>query len=153
MSLFNELHSKYYTLVNHILSSISEEGMDICALRDLITKEGFLETPTILLPLLTSQTDESYHLLYKKDATYYGVLDNPPIAFLTQTQKAWMKTLTLDPKIHLFLDEDELYELRKSLRDIEPLFLPEVIHPVHQASINTAFTNDSYIQLDRKSVV
>ncbi len=149
MSLFNELHSKYYTLVNHILSSISEEGADISTLRKIITTEGFLETPTVLLPLLTSQTDEGYHLLHKENTTYYSVLQNPPITFLTQTQKSWLKTLTLDPKIHLFLDEDELYQLKKVLRNVEPLFLPETIHPIHQASLDTDFTNQDYIHLFR----
>lgn len=149
MSLFNELHSKYYTLVNHILTSIPEEGISLGTLRKVVTEKGFLETPTCLIPLLTDQDDEGYHLLCEKENTYYSVLKNKPMTFLTQTQKAWLKTLTLDSKIQLFLDEDELYELKKSLRDIEPLFLPETIHHVHQSSLNTDFFDKTYVTLFR----
>ena len=149
MSLFNELHSKYYTLVNHILTSIHDEGITLNTLRKIVAQEGFLETPPILLPLLTAQDDEGYHLLCKKENTYYSVLQNKPMTFLTYTQKAWLKTLTLDSKIQLFLDEDELYELKKSLRDVEPLFLPETIHHVHQSSFNRNFVDDTYVSLFR----
>ncbi len=149
MSLFNELHSKYYTLVNHILTSIPDEGISLSTLRKIVAQEGFLETPPILLPLLTAQDDEGYHLLCEKENTYYSVLQNKPMTFLTYTQKAWLKTLILDSKIQLFLDEDERYQLKKALRDIEPLFLPDTIHHVHQASLNKDFVNDAYVTLFR----
>lgn len=149
MSLFNELHSKYYTLIHYILTSIPDEGTNLGSLRKVVTEKGFLETPTTLIPLLTNQDDESYHLLCKKENTYYSVLKNKPLTFLTSTERSWLKTLTLDPKIQLFLDEDELYELKKVLRDVEPLFLPETIHHVHQASLDTDFTDKAYITLFR----
>lgn len=149
MSLFNELHSKYYTLVNYILTSIPDEGISLGMLRKAVTEKGFLETPTCLIPLLTAQDDEGYHLLCEKENAYYSVLKNKPITFLTETQKAWLKTLTLDSKIQLFLDEDELYELKKALRDVEPLFLPEMIHHVHQSSLSTNFFDKTYITIFR----
>ena len=149
MSLFNELHSKYYTLIHYILTSLPNEGITLEDLRKVVTERGFLETPIHLIPLLTHQEDESYHLLRKEEKGYYSVLKNKPLAFLTYTQKAWLKTLTLDPKIQLFLDEDELYELKKVLRDVEPLFLPEVIHLVHQSSLDTDFTDKAYITFFR----
>ncbi len=149
MSLFNELHSKYYTLIHYILTSIPDEGSSLESLRKVVTEKGFLETPTSLLPLLTNQEDESYHLLYKKENTYYKVLKNTPLSFLTCTQKAWLKTLTLDSKIQLFLDEDELYELKKALREVEPLFLPDAIHTVHQSYLDTDFKDNAYITLFR----
>lgn len=149
MSLFNELYSKYYTLINYILTSIPDEGTNLETLRKVVTDKGFLETPTSLMPLLTNQGDEGYHLLCKKENTYYSILKNKPLTFLTYTQKAWLKTLTLDSKVQLFLDEDELYELKKVLRDVEPLFLPEALHHVHQSSLATDFTDKTYTTLFR----
>lgn len=147
MTPFSELYGKYYTLVTHILQMAHQKPITLETIRDYIAKEGFLETPTALLPPLTAQDEEGYHLLLKDENTYCSVLKNAPKMPITHLEACWLKSLLDDPKLSLFLEEDDLYLLKKSLASFEPLYTKDMFCFARQNTHDTLYANSTYQKL------
>lgn len=148
---FSELYSKYYTLTQHLLGLASDEPISLSKLREVVTTEGFLESPLSLIPPLTMQDEESYHLLIKeasttKDATYRSILKHTPKPCLTNLELEWMKSLLSDQKLHLFLDEEDIYLLKKALSRHDALITPESFSYVRQNTSKKTYTSSQYAQ-------
>ena len=147
MTPFSELYSKYYTLVSHILQLAHEKPLSLEDLRTYITEEGFLETPTALIPPLTSQDEESYHLLLKEENTFTSILKNKPPVLLTQLEARFLKTLLQDPKLGLFLEDEDFYLLKKALSEFEPLYTQEMIGFARQNPQDDLYQDAHYKKL------
>ena len=146
---FSELYSKYYTLTQHLLDLTSDKPITLSKLREIVATNGFLESPLSLIPPLTMQDEESYHLLIKeasdaKDATYHSILKHPPKPYLTNLELEWMKSLLSDQKLHLFLDEEDLYLLKKALSKHHALITPERFCYVRQNANKKTYTSSQY---------
>lgn len=144
MELFSELYGKYYTLIQRILTSAHHDGITLSAIRSIVAEDGFLESPTSLIPPLTAQDKDSYHLLYKKEDKYYSILKDKPKAYFTNLEISWLKSLLSDPKMNLFFEEDELYYLKSTFKEVEPIIEPHMFGSVQGAS-HCDFTNETYI--------
>ena len=149
MELFSELYGKYYTLIQRILTTAHQDGVTLNTIRTIVAEDGFLESPTSLVPPLTAQNKDSYHLLYKKEDRYYSALKNIPKPYFTHLEISWLKSLLNDPKMNLFFEDDELYFLKSTFKEVEPLFDPYIFGSV-QGTSNCDFTDEAYISKFKK---
>lgn len=145
MTPFSELYSKYYTLTANILSLAYKEPIDLDTIRALITEKGFLESPTSLLPQLISQEEDGYHLLFKDGKTYRSILKNKPVSTFTTLEASWLRALLEDEKIHLFLNDEDYYIIKKALGSIEPLITSDMISFARQNQSCRGYYSKSYI--------
>ncbi len=111
--IFSELYSAYYNAVAKILSKVIEEDSTERDLQNIIENTAFAESSLTILPSIKSGKWQ----IINEDLTT-PVL-NAPTMPLTNLQKRWLKSISLDPRIRLF---DISFE---GLEDIEPLFTPE----------------------------
>ena len=124
MELFSEIYGCYFSVVSRILNQ-AENGLTKSEIEKLVADGGFYDSAFHLLPALFSG---EWNLLREENNTYYSKLKSQTKRPLTTLEKAWLKALTADPRIQIFLNEAQLEELQKSLADIEPLFLNDDFH-------------------------
>lgn len=118
MELFSEIYSRYYELVSRLLM---EPPLDRRELEQFVSDHGFGESILHLLPKLTRQ--DGWRLLEQSEGGYYRTrLLHPPKRALSLLEKAWLKTVLLDPRASLFLDLEEQQALMDALEDVEPLY-------------------------------
>ena len=118
MELFSEIYGCYFSVVSQILDQ-AKNGLTKSEIESLVSDGGFYDSAFHLLPSLFS---DEWNLLSEKDKVYYSKLTGNTKRPLTILEKLWLKALTNDPRINLFLEEEQLNQLRESLVDIEPLF-------------------------------
>ena len=119
MELFSEIYGCYFTVVSRILER-AQNGLTKGEIEKLVSEGGFYDSIFHLLPALFSG---EWKLLHEKDSVYYSKTSGETKRPLTTLEKSWLKALTDDPRINLFLNTEQLDHLRESLVDIEPLFL------------------------------
>lgn len=141
MELFSEIYGCYFNVVSRILDQ-TQTGMTKSEIEKLVKEGGFYDSAFHLLPALFSN---EWSLLNEKDNVYYSRLINPSKRSLTILEKSWLKALTEDPRIQLFLDAAQLAELRKSLSDVPPLYLNSDFHIYDKHLDGDAFENPDYI--------
>lgn len=136
MELFSEIYGCYYTVMARILRHAHPGGLARADIEAMIKESGFADTAFHLLPKLISG---EWPLLIERDGRFYSILSSAdterPLGTLEQ---AWLKSLLNDPRMCLFLDDDQIKTLDKAL-NIEPLFLPGDFH-----FYDAALDGDSY---------
>ena len=118
MELFSEIYGCYFTVVSRILNR-AQDGMTKCEIEKIVDDGGFYDSAFHLLPALFSG---EWNLLCENNKAFYSRLLGDIKRPLTTLEKSWLMALTGDPRINLFLDEEQINELRESLADVEPLF-------------------------------
>ena len=108
--IFSELYSAYYNTVAKILKTAVDHPLSKNELKLIIEEKAFGESILNIEPALT---DERWQLLSNDGST---TLKNTPTMPLTELQKRWLKSVSLDPRIQLF---DVSFP---DLSDVEPLF-------------------------------
>ena len=149
LQLFNALFGCYFTTVYHILKEAGSRELTNAKYRDLIRKTaetyGFPEiSSTLILDAITLGENEeleenkdawpfferiikeekSASSLSSKKAQYQmhkNKLQNISIFPLSIIEKMWLKSIYLNPRIELFIDDD-FPKPKPKLRDVEPLF-------------------------------
>lgn len=124
MELFSEIYGCYFTVVSRILER-AQNGLSKNEIEKLVSEGGFYNSAFHLLPSLFSG---EWNLLCEKDKIYSSRLSGQIKRPLTMHEKAWLKALTYDPRIKLFLDDVQVAELCNSLATVEPLFRIENFH-------------------------
>lgn len=123
MELFEKVYSCYYQVVKHVLKEAAAHPLTKKEIEALVKQYGFEESALTILPKLTGG---EWQLLKKtEEGTYLPVVSHVPSPPLTKLQKCWLKALLSDPRISLFLNEEEKIEAEKALAGAEPLFLQE----------------------------
>lgn len=120
MEIFSEIYSCYYQVLRHLLDST--EALTIQDIRSRICGEGFEESLLSIVPRLE---DGTWNLL-ERDGNLYRSKISP--AFLTPVsdlEKSYLKALLSDPRIGLFLEQEELEKLQNMLSMVSPLWTPE----------------------------
>lgn len=129
--LFNEIYGAYYKAAGEIIKAAldnSDGSLDDEKIRDIAAHCGTRETPVEIEQELKSG----------KWVFLDGVKTNishKPERPWTDLELRWLKTIMLDPRVRLFMDEPEIKEkifgghtdLEEQLSGIEPLYLPEDI--------------------------
>ena len=130
--IFSELYGVYYRTIAEILKAAMEHNVTAQEIRDISQRYAFRESSVHIEKMLT----EGRWQLLKADGT--TLIQNPPILPLTTTQKQWLKAISLDPRIRLFLDE------LPDLSDVQPLFTPEDVYIFDQYADGDSYTDESY---------
>lgn len=141
MELFSEIYGCYFTVVARILDQ-AKTGVTKAEIEELVHGDGFYDSTFHLLPSLFL---DEWKLLSEKDERYYSNLSAAPKRPLTLLEKAWLKALLEDPRILLFINEDERIELNKSFADVQPLFEQRDFHHYDRHLDGDQFNDPDYI--------
>lgn len=120
MEFFSEIYGCYYEIVAQILAHADENGVSKKEIMDITERLGFAESGLTIPDKLYS--GEWPFLDKTETGNYVSRLDYSPQTPLTLLQKRWLKTLLLDARIRLFLDDASLLEIADVLRDVTPLW-------------------------------
>lgn len=119
MELFSEIYSCYYNVVSKILNKSVNNSISKENIYNIIHDNAFSESTLHILPNLIQG---EWNLLEESNGEYLSKLKSPINLPLTLLEKSWLKSLLQDKRISLFLKEEEVLYLQKSLDHIEPLF-------------------------------
>ncbi len=138
--LFNEIYSLYYTTIAKVISFSQNKMLDTDSLYKIVQSSAFPESVLTMIPAL----ENGNWPIIKKNWTT-NIRHNPsvPLSFL---EKRWLKSLCLDPKIHLFLSEETLEQLKENLSFVEALFNQEDFYFYDAYSDADDFTDNVYIE-------
>lgn len=132
--IFSELYGAYYNAVAGILKEAIEKPIDKKKIRELAEKSAFSESVLTIEPSLTGGRWQ----LLKKDGT--TPIEHVPEMPLTALQKRWLCSISKDPRIKLFTDEDLGYE------DEEPLFRPEDTYIFDKYLDGDPYDDEDYVK-------
>lgn len=132
--IFSELYSVYYNTVAKIINSIQNGNTDEKALRRIIENNAFGESVLTILPSLKNG---KWRLCTEDFKT---PLIHTPDFPLTDLQKGWLKSISLDKRIRLFGVEFN------GLDDVEPLFTQMDFRIYDQYSDGDDFEDEGYIE-------
>ena len=108
--IFSELYSAYYNTVASVLKTAVKKPLKKNELRDIVEKNAFGESILNIEPALA---EERWQLIRSDGST---PLVHSPSMPMTTLEKQWLKAIYADPRIRLFMDDED------SLPDVKPLF-------------------------------
>jgi hypothetical protein len=128
-----------------LLEKASQNEITRKEITNTVAEHGFSESELYFTPDAISQND-GYGLLYKTPAGYRSVLKSNPAEFLTGLQRRFIKTILQDNRIKLFLNEQEIEELKLLFKEVEPLFNPDDYINVETVQDRDDCCDDKYIR-------
>ncbi len=131
--LFNEIYGAYYNTVAEILTLAVKGELDEKKLKETVEKRAFGESIMTIPSALKSQKWQ----LLNPDLT--TPIKHTPTMPLTQIERMWLKSISLDPRVKLF-DFDFSF-----LEDVEPLFDPADIQYYDRYADGDDFADPGYI--------
>lgn len=132
--IFNEIYSAYYNAVAKILSELIEGNRDERSLNKIVNEKAFGESMLTILPALKN---EKWQLAHSDLTT---AIKHKPTMPLTNVEKRWLKSISLDPRIQLFGIE------LKGLENVEPLFTAEDYYIYDKYADGDPYSNPDYIK-------
>lgn len=143
--MYNEIYGLYYLMMEQILIKAENDGISQKDILDIVNEYGFAESNIYFTPKATAQDGSGYNLLTKSGDKYNTVLKNHIAGYSTTTQLSVIKTMLVDRRIRLFLDDEELNNLLASLENVEPLYNNEDILNVGVSKASDKYDNPQYI--------
>lgn len=132
--IFNEIYSAYYNAVAKIITALLEGNADEKSLNKIVSENAFGESMFSVIPSLKN---EKWQLVHSDFTT---PIKNIPTLPLTNLQKMWLKSVSLDPRIKLF-DVDFSF-----LEDVEPLFTSDDYYIYDKYSDGDPYTDEAYVE-------
>ena len=132
--LFSEYYGLYYACVAEILAEAVEGTLTKERISEIASKQDFGES---VLSIPANLRNGNWPLITPDCKTRIRHIPAHPVTLL---QKRWLKTLLLDPRIHLFGLTD------KDLEDVAPLFDPAKIVWYDRYSDGDHFEDEGYIE-------
>lgn len=132
--LFHEIYGSYYNVIAAVLSEAVNGTLEDRKIRKIIQEKAFDES---ILNIPDKLVGGNWHLLTED---YETPLMSEPKIHLTMLQKRWLKSLLLDPRIKLFQPDDD------GLKDLEPLFSPEMVVYYDQNRDGDPYTEPIYVE-------
>lgn len=129
---FSELYGAYYTAVAKIISKAIESPLSSNDIRAIIEENAFGES---VWNIESSLTNEKWQLITKEGET---PIVNEPTLSMTNLEKSWLKAISLDPRVKLFIEDFS------DLEDVEPLFTPEDIRIFDQYADGDPYEDEKY---------
>lgn len=142
MEYFSEIYGCYYEIVAQILAGADMNAVSKQEILDITERLGFAESALTIPDKLFS--DQWAFLDKTETGDYISRLDHAPHMPLTLLQKRWLKTLLLDKRIRLFLDDAALTELAAALNDITPLWSSEQFYYYDRYENGDDFSSEKY---------
>lgn len=144
MEFFSEIYGSYYEIVAQILARANIDAVSKQEILDITERLGFAESGlTVPDKLFSGQWD---FLNKTETGDYTSRLDHAPHMPLTLLQKRWLKTLLLDDRIRLFLNDAALTELTAALKDVTPLWSSEQFYYYDRYENGDNFSSEEYRQ-------
>lgn len=112
MRIFSEIYGCYYNIIYRLLSDYGKITDN--EITEIIREKGYGESMLFLLPKLKDDVWECI-----------GEARPNPVIPLTSYQKSWLKTILMDKRINLFLEQEEVQGLMEQLSEVEPIFRQE----------------------------
>ena len=134
---FSELYSAYYNAVARILKEACAHPLSRAELRSIVSREAFGES---LLTIEPAILDGRWPFLNPDGTT---PIRHAPTMPLTLLQRRWLKSISLDPRIRLFSDEDFADP------EVEPLFRPEDIEVFDRYTDGDPYDDEHYVRTFR----
>lgn len=161
-TLFSEMYNCYYQVVRHILDQASLSALTEKQMMEITHTYGYQESALSIIPSLihgdwpflekAEDLKSSYKsqplprcspLLPARYRSRLGCLQSQSLP-LTSLQKAWLKSLLSDPRIRLFLTDQQLSLFKDALGDTKPLFHTTYFHSFDQYRDHDPFTSIQY---------
>lgn len=122
MKLFSEVYGAYFRCAERILS---EGETTEKRLREIVSQNAFRDSllfiPEKLIPDKCGASP--WGLLKRSDnGSLFSVLSKTPPKIITNLQKSWLKAKLSDPRVRLFLSDEDITALSRRLSDIKPLY-------------------------------
>ena len=130
--IFSELYSAYYNTVASILKTVIKQPLKKNELRDIVEKNAFSESILNIEPALT----EGRWQLIRSDGS--TPLVHSPSMPMTTLEKQWLKAIYADPRIRLFVDDEDV------LPDVKPLFTASDYSIFDKYSDGDPYDDDTY---------
>ena len=144
MNLFSEVYNSYYQILQSLLQYPG--GFTLDDLKGKVKEQGFEESLLYLIPKLSSKEWS----LCEKDGTHYiSTLSDKFYVPLTTLQKSYVKTLLLDRRMRLFLDDMQIKKLLLQLSDAEILWEESYFHYYDRFADGDDYENANYISCFR----
>ena len=140
MELFSEIYNCYYQIIKSIV--VNTPAISADDLKIKINKLGYEESILYLIPKLTSN---EWNLFTMDDDIFISNISEDYYVPLTNLQKSYIKSLLLDEKIRLFLDDSQLEELNETFADCKPLFKPEDFYYYDRFEDKDDFSSPEFI--------
>lgn len=142
MELFSEIYSCYYQVIKHILEKSCQNGIDKNEMKIISDKYAFYESSFYIIPKLINN---EWDLVEKEGNLYKSKIKNIKNLPLTNLQKAWIKTILSDKKMNLFLEKQQIDELKSILSDVEVLFKIDDFYYFDKYDNGDCYDNIKYI--------
>lgn len=139
MELFSEIYSCYYQVIRRLLTCQSDLTID--EIRSQICKEGFEESLLAIIPKLENG---SWNLFEKNHGLYLSKINSAFLTPLSSLQKSYLKALLSDPRMALFLSQEQLESLGGMLNSVEPLWNQEQIYYYDRFTDGDPYTDETY---------
>ena len=139
MELFSEIYSCYYQVLRHLLCS--QDTLTIQDIRRLICGEGFEESLLSIIPKLEGGT---WNLFEKDENLYCSRISSSFITPVSDLEKSYLKALLSDPRIGLFLEQEQLKALDKMLESVAPLWKPEQFYYFDRFADSDPYEDENY---------
>lgn len=117
MELFSEIYNCYYQVLRHLLCTQTELTKQ--QISDQICGEGFEES---LLSIIPKLENGSWNLFQQNDGLFRSKLTSSFVTPVSNLEKSYLKALLSDPRIQLFLDQEQLENLKQMLSSVTPLW-------------------------------
>ncbi|MCI7768151.1 MAG: WYL domain-containing protein [Oscillospiraceae bacterium] len=122
MKLFSEIYGAYFRCTEAILS---EGKLSEKRLREIVSEKAFRDSQ-LFIPekLIPDKSGNSPWGLLKRDekGRLCSVLEQSPPRIITALQKSRIKAMLSDPRIRLFLSDEDISALSERLKDVKPLY-------------------------------
>lgn len=142
MNIFSEIYGTYFRIAARLLEN---EVTDEKTVREAVQREGFRDS-VLFLPQKLIPGSEDWGLFSRTPAgKLKRITNNPPVKALTKLQKMWLRAKLSDPRIRLFMDDEPLSALEKSLADIPPLYRREQFGITDRFTDSDDFSDARYI--------
>lgn len=139
MELFSEIYNCYYQVLRHLLCT--QTALTTQQIRNQICGEGFEESMLSIIPKLENGT---WNLFQREGDLFLSKLTSsftPPVSSL---QKSYLKALLSDPRIRLFINQEQLEALHKMLSAVSPLWTQEQFYYYDRFADGDPYENENY---------
>lgn len=139
MELFSEIYNCYYQVLRHLLCT--QTALTTQQIRSQICGEGFEESMLSIIPKLENGT---WNLFQREGDLFLSKLTSSFTTPVSSLQKSYLKSLLSDPRIRLFLNQEQLEALHKMLSDVSPLWTQEQFYYYDRFADGDLYENENY---------
>ncbi len=141
MELFSEIYGLYYLVVRKILEKANLDTLDFSDISKIINENAFSESSFFIIPNLENGEWDFF------DSEKNCKLESDKFELpITNLQKSWLRAILNDRRIKIFLDRDEIEELKTKFSDIEELFDYDDFYIFDKNLGGDNFENQEYIK-------